>query len=84
MAVSIKVVGLLLISALLIIPAAAARTISRTPEEMVFITAVLGVISAISGLQFSYSLNTPPGPSIVCVSLALFLVLRAVSLVRSN
>jgi zinc transport system permease protein len=83
-AVSIKVVGLLLISALLIIPAAAARTISRTPEEMVIITAVLGVISAISGLQFSYSLNTPPGPSIVCVSLALFLVLRAVSLVRSN
>ena len=83
-AVSIKVVGLLLISALLIIPAAAARTISRTPEEMVIITAVIGVISALSGLQFSYSLNTPPGPSIVCVSLALFLVFRAVSLVRSN
>ena len=83
-AVSIKVVGLLLISALLIIPAAASRTFSRTPEEMVIITAVIGVISAISGLQFSYLFNTPPGPSIVCVSLAIFLILSSIRQLRSN
>ena len=83
-AVSIKVVGLLLISALLIIPAAASRTFSRTPEEMVIITAIIGVISAISGLQFSYLFNTPPGPSIVCVSLAVFLILSSIRPLRSN
>ena len=76
-AVSIKVVGLLLISALLIIPAAAARNTSSTPETMVIITALVGIISAISGLQFSYFFNTPPGPSIVCVSITFFLFLSS-------
>jgi zinc transport system permease protein len=71
---------LLLISALLIIPAAAARNTSDTPEMMVFITAVVGTISAISGLQFSYFFNSPPGPSIVCVSLIFFLLLSSKNL----
>ena len=79
-AVSIKVVGLLLISALLIIPAAAARNTSSTPETMVIITALVGIISAISGLQFSYFFNSPPGPSIVCVSLIFFLLLSSKNL----
>tara|TARA_B100000678_G_C18140209_1_gene474513 strand:+ start:224 stop:1018 length:795 start_codon:yes stop_codon:yes gene_type:complete len=81
-AVSIKVVGLLLISALLIIPAAAARNISQTPETMVITTAVIGVISAVSGLQFSYFFNSPPGPSIVCVSLVCFLILSSKNLIK--
>ena len=81
-AVSIKVVGLLLISALLIIPAAAARNISQTPETMVITTAIIGVISAISGLQFSYFFNSPPGPSIVCVSLVCFLILSSKNLIK--
>ena len=81
-AVSIKVVGLLLISALLIIPAAAARNISQTPETMVIATAIIGVISAVSGLQFSYFFNSPPGPSIVCVSLVFFLILSSKNLIK--
>lgn len=81
-AVSIKVVGLLLISALLIIPAAAARNISQTPETMVITTAIIGVISAVSGLQFSYFFNSPPGPSIVCVSLVCFLILSSKNLIK--
>ena len=81
-AVSIKVVGLLLISALLIIPAAAARNISQTPETMVITTALIGVISAVSGLQFSYFFNSPPGPSIVCVSLVCFLILSSKNLIK--
>ena len=81
-AVSIKVVGLLLISALLIIPAAAARNISQTPETMVITTAIIGVISAVSGLQFSYFFNSPPGPSIVCVSLVCFLILSNKNLIK--
>ena len=81
-AVSIKVVGLLLISALLIIPAAAARNISQTPETMVITTAIIGVISAVSGLQFSYFFNSPPGPSIVCVSLVCFLIFSSKNLIK--
>ena len=81
-AVSIKVVGLLLISALLIIPAAAARNISQTPETMVITTAIIGVISAVSGLQFSYFFNSPPGPSIVCVSLVCFFILSSKNLIK--
>jgi zinc transport system permease protein len=81
-AVSIKVVGLLLISALLIIPAAAARNISQTPETMAITTAIIGVISAVSGLQFSYFFNSPPGPSIVCVSLVCFLILSSKNLIK--
>ena len=81
-AVSIKVVGLLLIAALLIIPAAAARNISQTPETMVITTAIIGVISAVSGLQFSYFFNSPPGPSIVCVSLVCFLILSSKNLIK--
>ena len=81
-AVSIKVVGLLLISALLIIPAAAARNISQTPETMVITTAIIGVISTVSGLQFSYFFNSPPGPSIVCVSLVFFLILSSKNLIK--
>ena len=83
-AVSIKVVGLLLISALLLIPAAAARNISRNPESMVIATAIIGIISAISGLQFSYFFNSPPGPSIVCVSLTFFLLLSGKNLLKFN
>ena len=83
-AVSIKVVGLLLISALLVVPAAAARNISRTPESMAITTAIIGIISAIFGLQFSYLFNSPPGPSIVCVSLSFFFLLSIKNILKVN
>ena len=73
-AVSIKVVGILLIAAMLIIPAAAARQLARTPEGMVALTAVIGSISVITGLSTAYRFDTPTAPSIVCVSLGLFCV----------
>ncbi|MDF1855751.1 metal ABC transporter permease [Pseudooceanicola sp.] len=73
-AVAIKVVGVLLIAAMLIIPAAAARPLSRTPEEMTVIAAVIGGGAAIVGLRAAYALDTPAGPSIVCVAALIFLV----------
>lgn len=73
-AVAIKVVGVLLIAALLIIPAAAARPLSRTPEQMALAAAVIGSGSAIAGLLFAYALDTPAGPSIVCVAATAFFV----------
>lgn len=77
-AVAIKVVGVLLIAALLIIPAAAARGLARTPEAMAVIAALIGVVSAVAGLQGAYVFDTPAGPSIVCVAAILFAGLNLV------
>ncbi|MDJ0824194.1 MAG: metal ABC transporter permease [Rhodobacter sp.] len=73
-AVAIKVVGVLLIAAMLIIPAAAARGLARTPEAMAFIAAAIGAFSAIAGLRGAYMFDTPAGPSIVCVAALCFAV----------
>ena len=81
-AVAIKVVGALLIAALLIIPAAAARPLSRTPEGMVLIAAALGAASAVIGLRAAYVLDTPAGPSIVCVAALIFAATSLTSRVR--
>ncbi|MCL3881415.1 iron chelate uptake ABC transporter family permease subunit [Marivita sp. GX14005] len=71
-AVSIKVVGVLLIGAMLIVPPAAARVFSRTPEQMAFIAGAIGIVSALGGLAASWHLDTPTGPTIVTVAAALF------------
>ena len=71
-AVAIKVVGVLLIAAMLIIPAAAARGLARTPEAMAYIAAGIGAFSAVAGLRGAYILDTPAGPSIVCVAVVCF------------
>ncbi|MEO0443010.1 MAG: metal ABC transporter permease [Pseudomonadota bacterium] len=73
-AVAIKVVGVLLITAMLIVPAATARPFSFTPETMAIVAACLAVFCALSGLQVSYLLDTPTGPTIVCLSVLLFIL----------
>ncbi|MEX0338016.1 MAG: metal ABC transporter permease [Arenibacterium sp.] len=81
-AVAIKVVGVLLIAALLIIPTAAARGTARTPEAMAGIAAAIGILSAITGLQGAYIFDTPAGPSIVCVAAILFALMNLLQLAR--
>ncbi|MFT7593078.1 MAG: zinc transport system permease protein [Paracoccaceae bacterium] len=71
-AVAIKVVGVLLIAALLVIPAAAARPLSRTPEAMAIAAALIGGASALGGLWAAFLLDTPAGPSIVCTAALIF------------
>ena len=71
-AVAIKVVGALLIAAMLIIPAAAARPFARTPEGMAIWAVVLGAVAVLGGLALSYALDTPAGPSVVSVAAGLF------------
>lgn len=71
-AVAIKVVGALLIGALLIIPAASTRAVTRSPEGMAAGAAVIGAASACGGLWMSYVWDTPAGPSIVCVAAVFF------------
>ncbi len=74
-AVALKLVGALLIAALLIIPAAAARGLARTPEGMAVLAAGIGAVSALGGLWASFIGDTPTGPSIVAVSAAIFLLI---------
>ena len=86
-AMAIKVVGVLLIAALLLIPAASARPFSNTPEGMAGIAAMIGAGSALAGLGASFHWDTPAGPSIVCVAAAAFvlsLVLRGTVGTRSS
>ena len=73
-AVAIKVVGALLIGALLIIPAAAARPLADTPERMALIASAVGAASTLGGLWLAWELDTPAGPSIVCVAAGMFAV----------
>ncbi|MBS28821.1 MAG: hypothetical protein CL566_07870 [Alphaproteobacteria bacterium] len=73
-AISMKIVGVLLITALLIIPAATARRMARGPEAMALVSAVIGVISVVAGLFASLEWDTPSGPTIVVAALVLFLL----------
>ena len=73
-AVSLKIVGVLLITALLIIPAATARRFSSSPEQMAFFAILIGVISVWFGLFGSLELDTPAGPSIVVAALICFIL----------
>lgn len=73
-AISIKIVGVLLITAMLIIPAAAARRFALGPEKMVLIAMVIGALSVIAGLYSSWEWDTPTGPSIVVASLLGFII----------
>lgn len=83
-AVAIKVVGVLLIAAMLIIPAAAARPLSRTPESMALVAAGIGSVSALIGLRAAYILDTPAGPSIVCIAALIFAVLSIMGRIRAS
>ncbi len=76
-ALAMKVVGVLLITALLIIPAATARRISQTPEQMAVAASLIAMLTVVMGLAMSWNLDTPAGPSVVisasflfCLSLA--------------
>ncbi|MFN7003650.1 MAG: iron chelate uptake ABC transporter family permease subunit [Roseinatronobacter sp.] len=73
-AVALKIVGALLIAALLIIPAAAARNLARSPEMMALAAVAIGALSVLGGLQLSLTQDTPSGPSIVVVAALIFLL----------
>ena len=76
-AFAMRVVGVLLITALLIIPASAARRLASTPEMMAALAAVIGCLAVLGGLTSSYWYNTPAGPSIVLCASAIFILTLA-------
>ena len=73
-ALSIKMIGTLLITGLLIIPAAASRNITNNPKQMVFVAILIGILSVTIGLFTSLELNTSSGPSIIVIALILFII----------
>lgn len=80
--VSIKAIGVLLVSAFVVIPACAARLLSRTFTNYVVLSAGLGALSAVVGMVVSAAFNLPSGPSIVATQLVIFL--SAMTLPRFN
>ena len=73
-AISIKIVGILLITGLLIIPASASRNLSSTPVQMAIISSIIGVASVVLGIQTSMIWNTPTGPTILTITLGVFIL----------
>jgi zinc transport system permease protein len=73
-AVSMKIVGALLITALLIIPAATSRRFASTPEMMAVIASIVGALCVWLGLEGSLHWDTPAGPSIVVATLIGFII----------
>lgn len=73
-AIAMKIVGILLITALLIIPAATARRFALSPEQMAIYAAFIGACSVIAGLFGSLNYDTPSGPSIVVASVVFFVI----------
>jgi zinc transport system permease protein len=72
-AISIKIVGILLITGLLIIPAAASRNLSSSPIQMAILSSIIGVASVVLGIQTSMIWNTPTGPTILTITLGVFI-----------
>jgi len=73
-AVAMKMVGVLLITALLIIPAATARRLASTPEQMATLAILFGFLAVGGGLSLSWHMDTPAGPSVVVTAFVTFLV----------
>ena len=82
-AVAMKIVGVLLVMAFLVVPAVAARPLAGTPERMVLLTALMAAASVVLGLSLSATFDAPGGPSIVIVmSVAAALSLTAAGTMR--
>jgi zinc transport system permease protein len=83
-AVSFKIVGLLLITSLLIIPAATSRQLANSPENMAIISSALAVLAVIIGIYSSLYLDTPSGPSIVVASTIILIFVSIFSFISKK
>jgi len=72
-AVAMKIVGILLITSLMVIPAATARRLASTPEQMAVIASVIGCVAVLAGIWASWTFDTPAGPSVVVAALCTFI-----------
>lgn len=81
-ALAMKVVGILLVTSMIVIPAAVARRFSHTPEQMAVLAAVIGCVSVVGGLAGSFAADVPTGPAIVVVGCVLFAASGAAGVLR--
>ncbi|WP_233186609.1 metal ABC transporter permease [Petrotoga sp. 9PWA.NaAc.5.4] len=72
--ISVKIIGIILITALLITPGVIAKLFAKSINQMLVISIIIGIFSAVSGIIFSYYLNIPSGPAIVLVLFLIFLI----------
>jgi zinc transport system permease protein len=72
--IGMRTVGLLLVSAIMIVPVAAAQQFTGSFRTTAIVAVVLGLACSLAGLTTSFSLDVPPGPTIVLLALAVFLV----------
>ena len=72
---AMKLVGVLLITSLMIMPAVAARRIANTPEQMALAASLLGSLAVVGGISLSWFIDTPAGPSVVVCALSIFLLI---------
>ncbi|MGY1620666.1 metal ABC transporter permease [Geodermatophilus sp. SYSU D00965] len=79
---SMRVVGLLLISALMIIPSAIAQLLARSFRQTVYLACAIGLVVSVAGTTTSYYTGTPSGGTIVLLAIALFLLVTAAAAVR--
>ncbi|RYJ00117.1 MAG: metal ABC transporter permease, partial [Actinomycetales bacterium] len=79
--VAMRTVGLLLVSALMVVPVATAQQVTRSFRSTHYLAMLLGLLAALSGVVTSFEVDTQPGPTIVLIALAVFgltAVVRAV------
>lgn len=73
-ALSMRIIGVLLMTSLLIIPAATARHYANSPKQMIFYAILFGILAVILGLIVSLICDTPSSPTIVSVAVTIFIV----------
>lgn len=82
--VTIRLVGILLVGALLVIPPAAARLVSRNLRQEIWLSVALGTVAGVGGVLGSYSADVPSGPAIVLAGIALFLACLTLSRMKNR
>ncbi|OCA06025.1 ABC 3 transport family protein [Wolbachia endosymbiont of Trichogramma pretiosum] len=83
-AISAQLIGILLIAAFLLIPAASARLISKTPMQMIVVATVFSVISGVSGLILSASFDLLTGPAIILIAAVYLIIAYFIRLVLNR
>ncbi|MGX7352151.1 metal ABC transporter permease [Enterococcus canis] len=81
-AMMIPIAGALLISAIMVLPAAIGMRLGRGFQAVIWISIIVGFVGMMSGLTFSYSWDTPPGATITLIFIGLFLLVNVLKKLR--
>lgn len=82
--VSIKLVGIVLVSALLVLPSAISKIFSKSFKKLIILASILSIIIVLSGLLISYYLNLPSGSAIVLVGILFFILASLFKVIKTS